>query len=80
LQSIELFTCIVTRESINRLVLLLLLLLLLPLLQACCQPFVAATAYPKSAPELVRARITAALAGTLLLLLLPASSLELLPC
>jgi hypothetical protein len=39
------------------------LLLLLLLLQACCQPFVAATAYPKSAPELVRARITAALAG-----------------
>ncbi|WIA18534.1 hypothetical protein OEZ85_009980 [Tetradesmus obliquus] len=31
--------------------------------KACCQPFVAGVSYPKSAPELVRARITAALAG-----------------
>lgn len=33
------------------------------LLQACCQPFLTGGSYPKSAPELVRARITAAKTG-----------------
>lgn len=43
--------------------LLILLLLLSCMTQACCLPFVSGQSHAKSAPELARARITAALEG-----------------